>query len=173
MANEMDVKVAFVGEVVGEQDRLKKELESAREAIADANKRIKAVKAEKAVLTHIEKWSLVEDYRASLEEERKKRNLSVADISRYPTRYKYRKGKNRGNDKNADWVKTHLKSGGTLDELIHNADTWNDKWIKSTFLAKRRKKSTKSTGSSKSSTSAKKTEALDVKEEDLGDNKRT
>jgi hypothetical protein len=89
--------------------------------IEKLEKELKVAEKQSEIDNIIDIWERVQAYKNELASLKKKHGVTDRDIASSKDIYKYRKGKNRTNDADADWVKSHIDAGGTISDLEQNA----------------------------------------------------
>ena len=102
-------------------DDIGKQIKEAKEAIAEQKKAIAKLEARAAIRKQTAKLDTITQVRAEIAEVYKKYKISPAELKAYPVSYKFRNGRNRSNDENADWIQKYISGGGKLADLANNA----------------------------------------------------
>jgi hypothetical protein len=89
--------------------------------IEELTTELKVAEKQSKIDNIIATWERVQAYKNELASLKKKHGVTNSDIASSKNIYKYHKGKNRTNDANADWVKSHIDAGGTISDLEQNA----------------------------------------------------
>ena len=102
-------------------DDISKQIKDAKQAIAEQKKAIAKLEAQAAIKKQTTKLDTITKVRAEIAEVYKKYKVSPTDLKAYPVSYKFRSGRNRSNDENADWIQKYISGGGKLADLTNNA----------------------------------------------------
>lgn len=142
-----------------------KELEDRKAATEKEIKKLKQRKKAQDALIKFEKIKEAREKIAAVYKTYAVGGISENDIKNFPRIYDYRKGRNRSNDPNADFIKAHTDAGGTIEDLKENARIYNEEIVRKFYGKPRTKKSAKPAKKRKSST------ALSVNEDRISDSK--
>jgi hypothetical protein len=152
--------------------KLEDEVKKHQGLIKDAQKRISALKQEQQILKHLGKWEVVEEAKAVIAAELKKRNLTMKDLEHFPKMYRFRDGKHRGNEETEDFVKKAKARDGSTKLIKQKAEQWNFDWCKRDLSTTKLGAKKVVAADKKKASAAKAKDALAVKADSLGDNKQ-
>ena len=143
---------------------MKKELDDLRKKQSDIKKRIKQIAAAQQDAKRLETWRTITELKASINKLINDSGLSsrytIKKIASMPDEYIYQHPTDKSKkayDKNEEWVKEYIKNGGSISNLIEQANkTRLSLWKRATKRksAKRQNNDNNADGTSSLSTKA-------------------
>ena len=142
---------------------MKQELDDLRKKQSDIKKRIKQLSAAQQDAKGLETWRTITELKASINTLIKDSGLSsrytIKKIASMPDEYVYHHPSDKSKkayDKNAKWVKEYIKNGGSISNLIEQANkTRLSMWKRTTKRKSSKKEKTDKNADGTSSLSTK------------------